>query len=87
MLREFEVDVMLKMMRAKERVCEAVKDFFTDEEGDTNMISIILVLVIVVALAIVFRKNIANLVNTWWEKIFKDANAATNTNGTHTQFE
>lgn len=73
----YEVRVKNGLWRMKERVKEAVHDFFTDEQGDTNLISIIIVLVIVLALAIVFRKNIANLVNGLWSKIFSDAGTAT----------
>lgn len=84
---ELEVRVVNGMWRMKQRIGEAVHDFFTDEEGDTNFISIIIILVIVVGLAVVFRKNIATLVNNMWTSIFKDANAATKTNGSAVQFE
>lgn len=73
----YEVRVRNGLWRMKENVKEAVHDFFTDEQGDTNLISIIIVLVIVIALAVVFRKNIANLVNGLWTKIFEDAGTAT----------
>ena len=49
---------MVGLAKAKEGVQSAVKKFFQNEQGDTNMISIIIILVIVVGLAIVFRKNI-----------------------------
>ena len=44
-----EVKVMNGLWRAKNTVGKAVHDFFVDEEGDTNLISIVLVLVIVLA--------------------------------------
>ena len=72
-----EVKIQTGIWKMKERVKDAVHDFFTTEEGDTNFISIIIVLVIVVALAIVFRENIAKLVNGMWTKIFGDAGEAT----------
>lgn len=81
-----EVKVMNGMWRTKNTITEKVHNFFVDEKGDTNLISIVIVLVIVLALAVVFRKNIAELVNKMWEQIFKDANAATKTSGTSTQF-
>ncbi len=68
------------LIKAKESVQSAVKKFFLDEQGDTNMISIIIILVIVVALAVVFRKNIATLVNNMWQQVFKDAKDSTKTN-------
>ncbi|MCM1122685.1 MAG: hypothetical protein NC416_08880 [Eubacterium sp.] len=84
---DYEVRVMNGLWRMKERTKEAVRDFFTTEDGDTNFISIIIVLVIVVALAIVFRKNIANLVNSLWQKIFQDATTATGASGSPESFQ
>lgn len=83
---EYEVRIKNGLWRAKETVKSGFKNFFTTEEGDTNLISIVIVLVIVLALAVVFRKNIASLVNKMWEQIFKDATSATKTTGTQTQF-
>ena len=84
---EYEVKVSNYLWMTKERVKDAVHSFFTDEEGDTNFISIIVVLVIVLALAVVFRKNIATLANNMWKQIFTDANSATGTNGKATEFK
>lgn len=81
MLLDYEVRIMLGLQRAKEKVKEAVHDFFTTEDGDTNFISIIIILVIVVALAALFRKNIAEVVNAAWKSISKDAGAAVNGSG------
>jgi len=80
MLLNAEVWMMMQAKRAKEGIHNALTGFFKDEQGDTNMISIIIILVIVVALAIVFRKNIAALANNLWNQIFQDAGKATNTN-------
>lgn len=74
---KYEVMVRNSLWRAGENVKEAVHKFFTDEEGDTNMISIIIVLVIVVGLAALFRNKIGELVTTMWAKITKSANDAT----------
>lgn len=76
---KYEVMAMNGFLKLRERAGEAVHNFFTDEEGDTNFISIIVVLVIVMALAIVFRNNIAAVVNAMWKKITGDAGAATGT--------
>ena len=72
----YEVKVMNGLWRMKENVKEAVHDFFTTEDGDTNFISIIIVLVIVVGLAVFFRKQIATLVNNIWKNIFAQADGA-----------
>lgn len=83
---DYEVRIMNGMWRMKERVKGAVRDFLTTENGDTNFISVIIILVIVVALAVVFRKNIANLVNAMWEKIMGDAGTATGTSPSKSDF-
>lgn len=82
-----EVKAMLALRRAKNAVVKGVHDFFVDENGDTNLISIVIVLVIVLGLAVVFRKNIAELVNKMWESIFSDAGDATKTQMNQQKFE
>lgn len=81
-----EVKVMNGMWRTKNKIAEKVHNFFVDEKGDTNLISIVIVLVIVLGMAVVFRKTIASMVNEMWKSIIKDFNDATNTNATTTQF-
>ena len=81
-----EVKVMMGLKRTANMVGEKVRNFFTDEEGDTNFISIIVILVIVLGVAVVFRENIARIVNNIWEQVFKDVNKATNTNGSAVKF-
>ena len=76
----YEVKAMNGLWRMKENVKEAVHDFFTTEDGDTNFISIIIVLVIVIALAALFRNNIKAMVQSIWTSISTNFNKATNTN-------
>ncbi len=71
-----EVRIMNSLIRTKDMVGEKVHNFFVDEEGDTNLISIVIVLVIVIALAAIFRKNIANIVKAMWDSISGDINDA-----------
>lgn len=73
----FEVSVRNKLWRASQSVKGAVRNFFTTEDGDTNFISIIVVLVIVLGLAALFRKQIGELVSQWWGKIEKSGTEAT----------
>ncbi len=54
---------------AKERVVNTLKK----ENGETNIIAIVLLIVIVIALAVIFRNQITNLVNRVWSRIFGDA--------------
>ncbi len=74
---DFEVSVRNRLWRASQSVKGAVKNFFTTEDGDTNFISIIVVLVIVLGLAALFRKNIEKLVTDWWTSINKSGKDAT----------
>ncbi len=83
---KYEVMAVNRVWRLKEGIKEAVRSFFADESGDTNLISIVVVLVIVMALAVVFRKNIADLLTQMWNQIFKDAQGATGINGSATTF-
>lgn len=76
---KYEVMAVNRLWRWKEQAKGMVHDFFMDEEGDTNLISIVVVLVIVMALAVVFRKNIAEIVTKMWKQIGSDAGAATGT--------
>lgn len=78
---KYEVMVVNGVWRLKEGIKEAVCEFFMDESGSETLISIVVVLVIVMALAVVFRKNIATLVNSMWQTIFTDANSATKSTG------
>ena len=71
-----EVKIKNGLWRTKNAVGKAVHDFFVDEEGDTNLISIVIVLVIVIALAAIFRKNIATIVNSMWDSIAGDVGDA-----------
>ena len=87
MLLDYEVAVRNGLIKAKEIAGKAIKDFFTDEQGDTNMISIILVLVIVIALAALFRNNIREMVNAMWDTISGDFNEASKTDANFTEFE
>ena len=41
--------------------CEDAYEKFTNEEGDTNLISIVIILGIVLALVVVFRKYIQDI--------------------------
>ena len=50
-------------LRAKFGMENFVREVFTNEEGDTNLISIIIVLGIVLALVVVFRGYISSILD------------------------
>ena len=66
---DYEVKVMLAWQRAKVAVKKGVMDFFTNENGDTNMISIVVVLVVVLGLAILFKNKATDFVTKLWKTI------------------
>ncbi|MFG6392644.1 MAG: hypothetical protein K1W24_00430 [Lachnospiraceae bacterium] len=65
MMSKASAYAMVKYWKAK----EAIKSFFEEERGDSHIIAVILVLVIVVGLALLFRKNIAKLLTDLWKNI------------------
>lgn len=71
----YRFDAMLatKIFQAK----EAMRSFIKKENGDTNIISVIIILVIVIGLAILFKDNIGKLAANIWKRINKDAKAFT----------
>ncbi len=80
MWNEFDAKLTAAKWSMEEKLDGAkrsVKSFLGEERGDTNLITIIVVLVIVMALAVVFRKNIATLANSIWKNIFQQAGQAT----------
>ncbi|RHP00368.1 hypothetical protein DWZ97_12495 [Firmicutes bacterium AF36-19BH] len=66
---DYEVKAMLAWQRAKAAAMKGIREFLTDENGDTNMISIVVVLMIVLGLAAAFRKNITSFVQDLWDNI------------------
>lgn len=50
------------------KIKEAIRNFWEEERGD-HLVEIILVLVVVVGLAIIFRDKIAELVGKLWTSI------------------
>ena len=75
---DYEVKAMLAWQRAKTAVKKGVMDFFTDENGDTNMISIVVVLVVVLGLAILFKDKATAFVNKLWGTINSKADSLGN---------
>lgn len=74
MLLDFEV----KMRNGLWRAGENFKKFLKNEEGDTNVISIIIILVIVIGLAAVFKDKIAELLEKLWNAVNKKADDVQN---------
>lgn len=64
-MSELEWKIWAKSNIAKKKM----KDLFRNERGDTNIVAIILILVVVVGLAIIFKTQISAMVTKLWTKI------------------
>lgn len=53
-------------------------EFMHKEDGDVNIVSIVVLIGIAVALAIIFRRAIANLINNLFNTIGRNAESAIN---------
>ena len=65
---------------ARQKVRKTVEEVAKDESG-MEIIAVILILAVVIALVVIFRKNIANIVNAIFGQITQDTNAALNGDG------
>lgn len=70
-MKKFMTKMYVKAMLAS----KDVKAFIKNEQGDTNIIAIILILAIVIALAIVFRSQLNALFNRIWSGLFGQVDA------------
>ncbi len=62
----------LKALSAKEKLGKAIKS----ERGDTNIIALVLILAVVIALVVIFRKYLGQLFETIWGKMTGDVSEA-----------
>lgn len=63
-------------LKTKFAVVGAARNFFLDEEGDVNIVSMVVLIGIAVLLAVVFRQNIEGLLKTLFGTITKNATKA-----------
>lgn len=64
-----------KMIRGKIRLNNFVNDFLSEERGDTNFVSIIIVIVIILAVAAIFRNALIQAVTTVTDKLLDFINS------------
>ena len=63
-LAEKRLAAEVGLMLAARRMKESAGNFFKDERGDTNFVSIIVIIVIVLAVAAIFRPALEGAVRT-----------------------
>ena len=64
--------IYLKGLAAKERLISSLKN----ERGDTNIISIIVILAIVIALAVIFKDKLVQLFEKIWGSLDDEVTSA-----------
>lgn len=64
----------LDMMYLKTK--QMVTNFFYDEQGDVNIVSMIVLMGVAVALALIFKRQITGMINTLTGSVQQKANAA-----------
>lgn len=72
MFRKIEVMATCMLMAAQSKV----REFVNKEDGDVNIVSIVVLIGIAVLLAILFRGAISNLLNNMFNTIGNNANNA-----------
>lgn len=74
---KLEVQVVGRSKYLGMKAKETVKDFFTKEDGDVNVVSIVILIGIAVVLALTFKKEITGIVETLLGDIKTKAKEAT----------
>lgn len=54
--------VMLMYLKGRNLICNAISDFVAKENGASDMIAVIVLIVIVIGVAVVFREGITDFV-------------------------
>lgn len=72
------VQMMMCMNYLKNKAAVVLHDFLYDEEGDVNIVSMVVLIGIAVLLAVIFRKQIEGLITTLLGTIQDNATDAIN---------
>lgn len=68
--------MLKKMMLTKAWLGNKVSNFMSNERGDVNVVSIVVLIGIAIVLALVFRKSISKILNALLDSIGSKANSA-----------
>lgn len=72
-MQDFQNFLIAKYVEAKMKM----DSFLKNEKGEANIIAVILILAIVIALVVIFRKSITKMVNQIWSEIAGNLGDAT----------
>ncbi len=62
------------MVYAKVRVRGAFQRVFKEQAGGAEVIATLVIIAVVLALALIFRKNLSDLVKNLWDSLVKNTN-------------
>lgn len=72
-------ELCIKLAVAEAELQRRVNEFFYDEDGEVNIIAMIVILAIAIALAVVFREQLKGLFDRIWGAVTSNANSALDT--------
>ncbi len=76
-----------KLRMAKDAVVETVRDAFTDETGEVNVVAIVVLIGVAVVLALAFKDKITEVLSTLFEGITKNVDGTNNDPNQTTTFD
>lgn len=71
-IRHMEISCHCKIEHGKKRIVESVKAFAQDTRG-IGVVELILILVVLIALVVIFKSQLTDLVNSIFEKITSES--------------
>lgn len=78
-MEELAVMIYLRCMILRDSLLEGVHNFITDEKGDVNIVSIVVLIGLVVFIAMLFREQVERLIEALFTKITGTAGDAVTT--------
>lgn len=75
-MEELAVMLYVRLLALRDGLVEGVQDFLHDEQGDVNIVSIVVLIGIAVLLAVLFREQIEKLLKTLFTTISGNATKA-----------
>ena len=75
-MEELAVMIYVRCMILRDSLLEGVHNFITDEKGDVNIVSIVVLIGIAVLLAVIFRERIEALLDNLFNTIDEGAGNA-----------
>jgi|GEM_PF-2825032 len=69
-LNDLTTKAYVKVNNMKDNAINSVKEFMAEERGASDILSMMIILGVVVAIAFLFRKSLISLVQNLWANVF-----------------